>query len=77
MMWLPTKVYESLPALYVAVGALLLLGASYIGVGQGLMPGYMALGSTCLIAGLYVTYLRRRARCSAEQVLAQRQTELQ
>jgi len=72
MMWLPTRLYESLPALYLAIGALFLLGASYIGLGHGLMSAYVALGSTCLIAGTYVTYLRRKARSSAEQVLGQR-----
>lgn len=72
MMWLPTRLYESLPALYLAIGALLLLGAAYIGVGHGLMPGYVALGTTCLLASMYVTYLRHRARSSAEEVSAQR-----
>ena len=71
MMWLPTKVYESLPAFYVMVGALLLLGASYIGVGHSLMLGYVVIGSSCVLAGAYVTYLRRRARSSATMVAAQ------
>jgi len=62
MIRLPKKVYESLPVLYVTIGALLLLGALYIGVGHGLMPGYVALGSSCVIAGLYVTHIRHKAR---------------
>jgi hypothetical protein len=66
MMWLPTKIYESLPVLYVTVGALLLLGALYIGVGHGLMPGYMALGLSCIIGGMFVTYIRHKARSQAE-----------
>jgi len=68
MMWLPTKIYESLPVLYVTIGALLLLGALYIGVDQGLMPGYMALGWSCMIGGLFVTYIRHKARSQAESL---------
>jgi hypothetical protein len=69
MMWLPTKIYESLPVLYVAVGALLLLGALYIGVDHELMLGYMAVGSSCMIGGMFVTYIRRKARSQAESHL--------
>lgn len=64
-MWLPTKVYKSLPLLYVTIGALLLLGALYIGVGYGLMPGYVTIGLLCIIAGTYVTYIRWKARSLA------------
>jgi hypothetical protein len=71
MMWLPTKVYEALPVFYVMIGALLLIGASYIGVNHGMMPGYIAIGSSCLFAGMYVTYLRRRARSSTGSVSLQ------
>lgn len=66
MMWLPTKIYESLPVLYVTVGALLLLGALYIGVDHELMPGYMAVGVACVIGGMFVTYIRRKARSQAD-----------
>ena len=66
MIWIPTKLYESLPVLYVAVGALLLLGALYIGVNHGLMLGYMALGLSCMLGGICVTYVRQRARSQAE-----------
>jgi hypothetical protein len=66
MIWLPTKIYESLPVLYVTVGALLLLGALYIGVDHGLMPGYVALGLSCMLGGMCVTYIRRRARSQEE-----------
>lgn len=66
MMWLPTKIYESLPVLYVTVGALLLLGALYIGVGHELMPGYMAVGVACVIGGMFVTYIRHKARSQAD-----------
>jgi hypothetical protein len=66
MMWIPTKIYESLPVLYVTVGALLLLGALYIGVDHELMPGYMAVGASCMIGGIFVTYIRHKARSKAE-----------
>ena len=66
MIWLPTKIYESLPVLYVTAGTLLLLGALYIGVDYGLMPGYVALGSSCVLGGMCVMYIRHRARSQAE-----------
>ena len=66
MIWLPTKIYESLPVLYASVGAFLLLGAVYIGVGHELMPGYLALGVSCILGGMCVTYIRRRARGQAK-----------
>lgn len=62
MMWLPTRIYEALPAVYVGMGALLLLGALYIGGGSELMLGYMTVGSSCVIAGFSVTYMRRKSR---------------
>jgi hypothetical protein len=58
MMWLPTKLYESLPALYIAVGASLLLGALY----SGLMFGYLALGASSILGGMLITYIRHKAR---------------
>ena len=65
MMWLPTKMYESLPVLYVTVGASLLLGALYIGFNHELTLAYMALGSSCVSAGMFVRYLRHKARSQA------------
>ena len=55
-----------MPLLYVTIGTLLLLGAMYIGVSHGLMPVYVALGSSCVIAGISVTYIRYRSRCHTE-----------
>ena len=66
MIWIPNKIYESLPVLYVTVGALLLLGALYIGVDYGIMTGYVALGLSCVLGGSCVTYIRYRARSQAE-----------
>lgn len=65
-MWIPTKTYEALPALYLTIGALIVLGAIYIGVSYGLMPGYMLLGVACMAAGVVVWSIRRNARSRAE-----------
>jgi len=65
IMWIPTKIYEGLPALYLTVGALFILGAMYIGVTHGLMPGYAILGLSCMIAGALVSGIRRNARSGA------------
>lgn len=70
MMWLPTKLYESLPLLYVTVGTLLLTGAVYIGAGHGVMPGYVALGASSILGGMFVTYIRHKARAQADSPLA-------
>lgn len=66
MMWLPTKIYESLPVFYVTIGALILYCAFYIGVSHGLMPGYTALGLSCMIGGMFVSYIRQKARSQTD-----------
>ncbi len=68
-MWIPRKIYEALPALYLTVGMLFILGAMYIGVSHGLMPGYAILGLSCMIAGLLVRNIRRNARSAAEPIV--------
>lgn len=65
-MWLPTKTYEALPALYVTVGALIVVCAIYIGASYGLMPGCLLLGVSCITAGVVVWVIRRNARSAAE-----------
>ena len=65
-MWIPTRTYEALPALYFTIGALIVLGASYIGASYGLMPGYLLLGVSCIAAGVLVWVIRRNARSTAE-----------
>ena len=65
-MWIPTKLYEGLPALYLTVGALNILGAMYIDISYGLMPGYAVLGLACMIAGMLVRNIRRNARSGAK-----------
>lgn len=61
-MWIPTKTYEALPSIYLAVGALFILGAIYIGAGHALMPGYLLVGMSCVTAGVVVWNIRRNAR---------------
>ena len=61
-MWLPTRLYEALPALYVSTGLSIMVCAAYIGVGSGLMLGYLASGSGCVMGGIYVRWMRDSAR---------------
>ena len=65
-MWIPTKIYEALPATYITIGALNIVGAMYIGISQGLMPGYATVGLSCMIAGILVRSIRRNARAAKE-----------
>lgn len=67
-MWLPTKTYEALPTIYVMVGAMISLGAIYIGTSHALMQGYMLLGVSCMAAGVVVWNVRRNARSRAGTV---------
>lgn len=60
--FLPTKFYEALPAAYVSMGALFIAGAAYIGIGHGLVAGYLAVGLSCILAGVMVNSLRRKKR---------------
>ena len=59
---LPEKIYEALPAAYISVGTLFILGAIYIGIGHGPMVGYLAVGLSCILAGVTVNSIRRRER---------------
>ena len=65
-MWLPEKLYESLPAFYVTLGALFLAGALYVGIDHWLMAGYLAIGVLCVALGTAVASIRRRARTRRE-----------
>ncbi|MCI0516728.1 MAG: hypothetical protein L0Y45_02740 [Woeseiaceae bacterium] len=57
-MWLPEPLYESLPYVYVVCGALLLVGAVYLGVGTAGTPYYFLIGLLSIVGGV-VIYLRR------------------
>ena len=60
--FLPAKLYEALPATYVSVGTLFILGVSYIGIDQLPMVGYLTVGVSCVLAGLTVGIVRRKKR---------------
>lgn len=64
--YLPTRIYEALPAAYVSVGMLFVLGAVYLGVGHGI--GYLTVGLTSIFGGLRIHSIRQRARSSNRQM---------
>jgi hypothetical protein len=61
-MWLPTRLYESLPAVYIACGTLMITFVAYIGITSNPMPAYFAIGVMCIATGLIIHGVRRRAR---------------
>ncbi len=65
-MWLPTKIYESLPTTYIVVGLTFLAGSLYIGLNHKLGPMYFVLGVVSVLSGLFVAqkrlYERRQRR---------------
>ena len=60
--YLPKSLYEALPATYVSMGALFILGAAYIGFSHWTMVGYLAMGLTCVFGGVNIYRIRRKAR---------------
>ena len=66
-MWIPEKVYEALPAIYFAIGALLTGGSVYVGLDHGPALGYLILGSMSIGAGVVVRNVRLRARAGRNQ----------
>jgi hypothetical protein len=69
-MFLPKRIYEALPAVYISAGTLLILGAAYIDISYRPMVGYLAVGLSCIIAGATVNSIRRRERTRSEDALA-------
>jgi hypothetical protein len=69
-MFLPKKIYEALPAAYISAGTLFILGALYIGLDYKPMVGYLAVGVSCILAGLTVNSIRRRERSKPTRALA-------
>lgn len=65
--YLPDKLYEALPAAYVSIGGLFVLGSAYIGIGHWTSVGYLAMGLTCIFAGVKVHRIRRRERSKQER----------
>lgn len=62
--YLPKKIYEALPAAYVSIGGLFILGAAYIGFSHWTTVGYLAMGLTSVIGGMNVYRIRRKVRSS-------------
>lgn len=62
--YLPEKIYEALPAAYVSIGGLFILGSAYIGFSHWTMVGYLAMGLTCVFGGANVYLIRRKKRSS-------------
>lgn len=68
--FLPKKIYEALPAAYIAIGTLFILGAVYIGIDHTPMVGYLAVGLSCIFAGVTVNSTRCRLRSKSKKALA-------
>lgn len=66
-MWIPTKLYEALPAIYVTTGVSITLGAVYIGISDEMMLGYLILGAACVMAGIFIKSLRSNARSNRDR----------
>lgn len=60
--FLPKKIYEALPTAYIFAGTLFILGAVYVGISHVPMVGYLAVGLSCILAGVTVNSIRRRQR---------------
>lgn len=69
-LFLPRKIYEALPAAYIAAGTLFIVGASYIGIDHRPVVGYLAVGLSCILAGVTVSSIRRRERSKSANALA-------
>ena len=65
-MWIPTRIYEALPAAYVTVGLTFLIGALYVGVSHQLWLVYMVTGIVCVFGGVVITGIRHNARSQAK-----------
>lgn len=61
-MWLPNRVYDSLPYLYVVLGSLFNAGTIYIGLNASGAPYYVATGTLCTLYGLAVFFRRQSHR---------------
>lgn len=61
-MWLPEKLYESLPYMYVVLGSLFNAGTIYLGLNDPGAPYYLATGTLCTLYGLAVFFRRQTHR---------------
>ena len=63
-MWLPGRVYESLPYMYVVLGSLFNAGTIYLGLNAPGAAYYLATGTLCTLYGLAVFSRRQLNRRS-------------
>lgn len=61
-MYLPKRLYEALPFVYIAIGTLLVSGSTYIGLDHGPAASYFALGLASVVYGVAIQSIRRKAR---------------
>lgn len=66
-MWIPTKIYEALPAIYFTFGTALIAGSLYIGLDHAPVLVYFILGSMCIGTGIVVGQIRRRLRSGQDR----------
>jgi hypothetical protein len=70
-MWLPEKLYESLPYLYVVSGSLFNAGTIYLGLDAPGASYYLATGTLCTLYGLAVFFRRQVHRRPTQKHLTQ------
>jgi hypothetical protein len=61
-MWIPYRLYEALPKIYVAAGGLVLAGALYAGFVSRSVLVYLLVALACVGYGASITWLRYRYR---------------
>ncbi len=66
-MWLPTKLYESLPTVYIVVGLTFLAGSLYMGLNHELGPFYFGFAIVSILSGLFVAQKRLHERRRREE----------
>ena len=60
--WLPERIYEALPYLYVVFGSLFNAGIIYVGLDAPGAAYYLATGTLCTLYGLAVFFRRQMHR---------------
>jgi len=66
-MWIPIKLHDALPAIYLTSGILIVLCTLYIGIDDRLMLGHLLLGMACVMEGLLGKTMRNSARSETQR----------
>ncbi len=61
-MWIPYRLYEALPKIYISVGGLVLAGALYVGFDSRSLFIYLFVAFGCIAYGASIMWLRYRYR---------------